>query len=102
MDGRTAELLVRRAKLDKGMVVLLDRERGRMKDRKSLQVKKNKYIGKDVPTGRGKHGWVVAGWNCGAEMRWTGTRSLGWTRAVALMVERTELDRTGTRGWYCC
>ncbi len=47
-------------------------------------------------------GVSMAGWNCGAEMRWTGTRSLNWTRAVALMVERTELDRTGTRGWYCC
>ncbi len=49
---------MRRAKLDKGMVVLLDRKRGRMKDRKSLQVELNKYIGKDVPTGRGKHGWM--------------------------------------------
>ncbi len=87
--------------MDKGMVVLLDRKRGRMKDRKSSQVDINKYIGIDVPTGRGKHGWV-AGWNCGVEMRWTGTRSHSWTRAVALMVERTELDRPGTRGWYCC
>ncbi len=47
-----------------------------------------------VPARWGKHGWV-AGWNCGAAMRRTGTWSLSWTRAVALMVERTELDRTG-------
>ncbi len=41
LDSGTVELLVRRAEMDKGMVVLLDRKRGRMKDRKSLQVNIN-------------------------------------------------------------
>ncbi len=33
---------------------------------------------------------------------WMELRGGNEVDAVALMVERTELDRTGTRGWYCC
>ncbi len=48
--------------MDKGMVVLLDRKRRRMKDRKSLQVDINKYIGIDVPLdGVSMVGWWLDG-----------------------------------------